>query len=187
MLQKLFIAIAIKAISIVIESFSSTLSLSSITKIASFLTKALSRFTIKAKSILQKLFIAIAIEAISIAIELFNSISSLSSMTTKIVSSLTKVSFRFIIKAKSISIIVDKFLLALRTNIDFYLMKELIYYIKNDRTRLCISRNIKSIVMKATHDDYFHANHHKVYVKLSDSIYIHKLFKKLIIYIRHCS
>ena len=42
-------------------------------------------------------------------------------------------------------------------------------------------------MLKATHDDCNYAKHHRAYVKLLKTMYIHKLLKKLIIYIRHCS
>ena len=42
---------------------------------------------------------------------------------------------------------------------------------------------MKKIILKATHDDCNYAKHHRAYAKLSKTIYIYKLSKKLIIYI----
>ncbi len=97
-------------------------------------------------------------------------------------SSLVIVKARFVIKVQ-----LDLFLLSRRIDIDFCLINDLIYYVKNNKTRLCIFRNIKSTMIRATHNDCFHASYYRVYVKLSDTIYIYKLSRKLIIYIRHCS
>ena len=73
------------------------------------------------------------------------------------------------------------------TDIDFKLRDDLIYHVKKNIFRLCIFKNCEQKVFKLIHDDCFHAEHHRVYARLIESIYIHKLFKKLTIYIRHCS
>ena len=70
---------------------------------------------------------------------------------------------------------------------NFVLQNELIYHVKNDKKRLYISTSMKKMMLKTAHDDCNHAKHHRAYVKLSKTIYIHKLSRKLIIYIRHCS
>ena len=85
------------------------------------------------------------------------------------------------IKKKSTS---NKFI---HTKMNFVLQNELIYHVKNDKKRLCILTSMKKIMLKTAHDNYNHAKHHRAYVKLSETIYIHKLLRKLIIYIRHCS
>ena len=73
------------------------------------------------------------------------------------------------------------------TDIDFQLHDELIYHVKKDIFRLCILSNCEQNVFKLTHDDCFHAEHHRVYARLINVVYVHKLFRKFTIYIRHCS
>ena len=85
------------------------------------------------------------------------------------------------IKKKSTS---NKFV---HTRVNFVLQNELIYHVKNDKERLCISTLMKKIMLKTTYDDCNYAKHHRAYIRLSETMYIHKLLKKLIIYIRHCS
>lgn len=86
-----------------------------------------------------------------------------------------------------IEIQLNLFLLLRRININFYLINDFIYYVKNDKTRLYISCNIKNIIIRAMHNNCFYASYYKVYVRLSNTIYIYKLSRKLIIYIRHYS
>ena len=85
------------------------------------------------------------------------------------------------IKKKSTS---NKFI---HTKINFVLQNELFYYVKNDNKKLCILILMKKIILKATHDDCNYVKHHCTYIKLSKTIYIHKLLKKLINYIQHYS
>ena len=73
------------------------------------------------------------------------------------------------------------------TDIDFQLHDELIYHVKKNIFKLCIFSNCEQNVFKLIHDDCFHARHHRVYVRLINIVYVHKLFKKFTIYIRHCS
>lgn len=135
----------------------------------------------------------------SLVVELSRSRSSMSLMITKATSFVVEASLvteaSFVV-VRPISIIstsiitkveVDKSASSLRTDVDFCLIDDLIYHIKNGKTRLCIFRNTKSTVMRAAHDDCFHAGHHKAYARLTNAVYIHKLSRKLIIYIRHCS
>ena len=72
------------------------------------------------------------------------------------------------------------------SRIDFQLINKLIYHVKDDRSRLCISKSCVYNVLKIAHDDNFHVDYHRAYVKLS-SIFIRKLSRKLTIYIKHCS
>ena len=78
-----------------------------------------------------------------------------------------------------------------RNDIDFRFIDDLIYYLleyDNEliKSRLCISFNAIHDVFKLIHDNCFHVEHYRVYAKLIEFVYIHKLFKQLIIYIRHC-
>lgn len=134
--------------------------------------------------------------ALFVIAKLFNRILFIFLLTIETILFFTKVEslditkVTFVIGTKLILVIIkiitiDK-LSSLRINIDLYLINNLIYYVKNDKTRLCISRNTKSIVIRATHNDYFYANYYRIHVKLNNTIYIYKLSRKLIIYIRHC-
>ena len=71
-------------------------------------------------------------------------------------------------------------------DIDFQLIDELLYHVKKDYSKFCIFNNCVHDILKLTHDNNFHVDHHRVYVKLK-SIYIRKLSKQLTNYIRHCS
>ena len=73
------------------------------------------------------------------------------------------------------------------TDIDFQLHDELIYHVKKNIFKLCILSNCEQNVFKLTHDDCFHAEHHRAYARLINVVYVHKLFKKFTIYIRYCS
>ena len=70
--------------------------------------------------------------------------------------------------------------------IDFQLIDDFIYYVKSDQSRLCISKNCIHDVFKLAHDDNFHVDHHRAYDRLK-TIYIRRLFRRFINYIRHCS
>lgn len=93
--------------------------------------------------------------------------------------SLVIVKTRFVVKVQ-----LNLFLLSRRIDIDFCLIDNLIYYVKNNKTRLYIFCNTKSTIIRATHNNCFYASYYKVYVKLSNTIYIYKLSRKFIIYIQ---
>ena len=71
----------------------------------------------------------------------------------------------------------------IHTEINFALRNKLIYYIKNDKEILCILASIEKIILKIIYDDCNYADYYCVYIKLSETIYIHKLSRKLITYI----
>ena len=71
--------------------------------------------------------------------------------------------------------------------INFVFVDFFIYHTKNDNVRFCVSKNCVQNVLRITHDENYHAKHHRVYARLMKTIYIRKLSKRLIIYIRHCS
>ena len=74
------------------------------------------------------------------------------------------------------------------SDIDFQLIDDLIYYVKDDNSsQLCIFVNFEQNVMKLIHDENSHVEHHRIYARIVKSVYIRHLFRKLIIYIRHCS
>jgi len=141
---------------------------------------------------LYKLIIVVAIKVSSIIIKTIEALFAINVLST-IAKAITRTHL-LVIKALSLVIAKTKFiveaqlnlfLLSRRINIDFCLINNLIYYVKNSKTRLYISRNIKSTIRRATHNDCFHASYYRIYVKLSNTIYIYKLSRKLIIYIRY--
>ena len=70
--------------------------------------------------------------------------------------------------------------------INFAFVDFFIYHIKNDNVRLCVSKNCVQNVLRITHNENYHAKHHRTYARLMKTIYIRKFSKRLIIYIRHC-
>ena len=73
-------------------------------------------------------------------------------------------------------------------DIDFRLIDDLIYYVKNDNSsRFCFSINFEQNVMKLIHNENSHVEHHRIYVRIVKFVYIRYLFKKFTIYIKHCS
>jgi NAD-dependent dihydropyrimidine dehydrogenase PreA subunit len=74
----------------------------------------------------------------------------------------------------------------INSDIDFSLKNDLIYLIKDDKFRLCISRNCEQNVFKITHDENFHAEQHRAYEKLIKNVFISRMSRKLHLYIKHC-
>ena len=78
-----------------------------------------------------------------------------------------------------------------RIDINFRLIDDFIYYLfeynnkKSKKSRLCILFNVIHDVFKLIYNDCFHVEHYRVYARLIEFVYIHKLSRKLIIYIRH--
>lgn len=143
---------------------------------------------------LRKLIIVVAIKVSSTIVKtieiLFaiNILSTIAKAITKAYLSIIEVLFLVIVKAKFvIEAQLDLFLLLRHIDIDFCLIDNLIYYIKNSKTPLCISCNTKSTIIRAAHNNYFYTSYYKVYIRLSNTIYIYKLFQKLIIYIQYYS
>ena len=72
------------------------------------------------------------------------------------------------------------------TDIDFEIKDGLIYHIKNNCQRLCVPFNCEKAVFELTHDQNNHAEHHRAYQKLVDSVYMPKMSRKIRQYINHC-
>ena len=71
-------------------------------------------------------------------------------------------------------------------DVNFQLIDDLLYHVKKNYFKFCISKNNIQNVLKLIHDDNSHADYHKIYVKLK-FVYIRKLSRQLNIYIKHCS
>ena len=74
----------------------------------------------------------------------------------------------------------------LTSEIDFQLIDDLFYHVKKNYFRFCIFQNCVQKILKFVHDDNFHANYYRVYARLK-IVYIRKLSRVLIFYIKHCS
>ena len=73
------------------------------------------------------------------------------------------------------------------TNIDFILKNGLIYNIKKKIERLCVFSFCEKEIFRLIHDFNNHADRHKTYQKLMNTIFIFKLTKKTREYVKHCS
>ena len=71
--------------------------------------------------------------------------------------------------------------------INFELRDELIYYINKKRLRLCIFKSVKKEIFHMIHDDNHRFNIHQCFTKISKTMFISRLLKKICIYIKHCS
>ena len=70
---------------------------------------------------------------------------------------------------------------------NFILKKNIIYYAFLKKTlRLCISWKLEKEVFKIVHDINHHCEFHRVYVRVSKTIYIRHFSNRLRRYIRHC-
>ena len=72
------------------------------------------------------------------------------------------------------------------SNINFKFIDDLIYYCKNESSRLCIFNNCVQNILQMIHDDCVHVEYHRTYVKFVDLIYIKKFFRQLTTYLKHC-
>ena len=76
-----------------------------------------------------------------------------------------------------------------RIEIDFKLLDELIYYIdeNDDRTRLCILKILKKEMFRLAHDESHHVEANRYFHRISNTLYISRLSKKIRTYVKHCS
>lgn len=72
------------------------------------------------------------------------------------------------------------------SGINFQLIDDLIYHIKEGTARLCIPANCIQDIFQLAHDQNAHAGHHRAYARLVDLVYIRKLSRQLTTYIKHC-
>ena len=70
-------------------------------------------------------------------------------------------------------------------DIDFELDDELIYHTKKKRRRLCISTFCEIEIFRMSYDDNQHVERHRCYQRITDSLYVSRLFKKLRQYLNH--
>ena len=74
-----------------------------------------------------------------------------------------------------------------RTGIDFKVVDGLIYYTgTNGRDRLCIPKSLEGEIFRQAHDENHHAGAHRCYSRISETLFIPKLLKKLRAYTEHC-
>ena len=72
-----------------------------------------------------------------------------------------------------------------RIDINFVVQKKLIYY--KERFRLCIFTTLEKEIFELTHDKNQHSKINRCYARISESLYVSRLSKKLRQYIKHCS
>ena len=74
-----------------------------------------------------------------------------------------------------------------RIDVDFELsFDDLIYYIENDIRRLCIFNSIEIKIFRLIHDVNAYADVHRSFNKITNTLYIFRLFKKIRRYVKHC-
>lgn len=66
-----------------------------------------------------------------------------------------------------------------RINIDFKLIDELIYYIKNNTRRLCFFVTMRKKVFRLIYNENAHFDIHRCYDRITKTFYIFKLSKKI--------
>ena len=71
-------------------------------------------------------------------------------------------------------------------DIDFKILDDFVYHIANGKNRLCIFEVQKQKVFRMIYDDNHHADSYRCYQKISDTLYIFRLSRKLRTYIDHC-
>ena len=72
-----------------------------------------------------------------------------------------------------------------RIDMNFVVQKQLIYH--KERLRLCILTTIEKEIFELTHDKNQHSRINRCYARISESLYVSRLSKKLRQYIKHCS
>ena len=70
-------------------------------------------------------------------------------------------------------------------DVAFELQNDFIYHL-NERRRLCISISCEQNIFRMIHDENQHFERHRCYQRISNSVYVSRLFKKLRLYIEHC-
>ena len=65
------------------------------------------------------------------------------------------------------------------SDIQFSLMKKLLFFIVKKQHKLCISKSMKQKIFKIVHNQIHHDEFHHIYDRLQYSIYIRHLIKRL--------
>ena len=71
-------------------------------------------------------------------------------------------------------------------DINFLFWNDLIYQLKNDRERFCLSTFLKLNVFVIVHDQTSHINFHRCHQRIFETLYFYQLAKRLRLYIRKC-
>ena len=75
----------------------------------------------------------------------------------------------------------------LRTKINFVLeSNEIIYHLKSNARRSCISNSMKHEIFRLAHDENQHFDVHRCYERIASILDVFRLFKKFRKYIKHC-
>ena len=77
---------------------------------------------------------------------------------------------------------------ALSEGLQFIMRDRLIYYVGDDdgRERLCVPKEMCKEIFRLTHDEQGHSGFQRTYDRITASIYMRKLSRRLREYIRHC-
>ena len=73
-----------------------------------------------------------------------------------------------------------------KTSIDFELNEGLIYYLSENKRRLCLPSSVEKNVFHLTHDENMHAGVHRCFNCLTKTFYISRFLKKIRRYIESC-
>ena len=71
-------------------------------------------------------------------------------------------------------------------DIEFAIKNSLIYNVKNEIERLCISIFCEKKVFRLTHDFNNHVSYHRTYQNLINTVFMSKLTRKIREYVKHC-
>ena len=71
-------------------------------------------------------------------------------------------------------------------DINFVYRDEFIYHQKNDEKKLCLLFNMKTKIFRMIYNQIAYINFHKCYQRIFETLYFHKLIKRLRVYIRKC-
>ena len=65
-------------------------------------------------------------------------------------------------------------------------LNEIIYHLKSNARRSCISISMKHEIFRFAHDENQHFDVHRCYDRIANTIYVSRLFRKFRRYIEHC-
>ena len=79
----------------------------------------------------------------------------------------------------------DRFRKKMYIDVAFELQNDFIYHL-NERRRFCISTFCEQKIFRMTHDENQHFERYRCYQRISNFVYVSRLFKKFRLYIEHC-
>ena len=73
-----------------------------------------------------------------------------------------------------------------KSSLAFYIQDDFIYYDDGARSRICLPQCFKKEIFALAHDKNAHMRFHRAYQQITESIYMHRLSRRLRKYIDHC-